>query len=151
VARRYIVDPGNCLSIVVSEITMATIFFADPTNGHLTSFENTDWSFGQVFAVVMLFFVVWDIATYPFEPSDAIEGNVTKLRYWWNGIKVRNPRVAKLFRGSSANTKSSRPEELQQLDSGRFSGADHLSKDIKLESDATEIPDVENQLLVTTD
>jgi len=82
-------------TVVVSEIIMTTFYFADPS-ASLTALQTTEWSFGQVFAVVMLFFVVWDIVSYPFEQGT--EGT-TKLRHWWGGFKTRHPRITMLRGG----------------------------------------------------
>jgi hypothetical protein len=82
-------------TVVVSEVTMATVFYAG-SNNHLASLQATEWSFGQVMAVVMLFFVVWDMALYPFQSSD--EGMGIRLLHWWNTtFTPRYPRVAKFL------------------------------------------------------
>jgi hypothetical protein len=44
----------------------------------------------------MLFFVVWDIVSYPFKQET--EGT-TKLRHWWDSFRTHHPRITKLFGG----------------------------------------------------
>jgi hypothetical protein len=82
-------------TVVVCEVTMATVFFVND-DYQLTSLETTEWTFGQVMAVVMLFFVVWDIAIYPFESSDEEMG--TRFLHWWRTtFKPRHPAIAKFL------------------------------------------------------
>lgn len=82
-------------TVAVSEITMATVVFKSSDN-QLASLQSSEWTFGQVFAVVMLFFVVWDIALYPLECSNESEGS--RLQHWWNTkFKPSHPRLVKFF------------------------------------------------------
>jgi len=82
-------------TVIVSEVTMATIFYIN--NDHqLTSLDTTEWSFGQVMAVVMLFYVIWDLALYPFESSDEDMG--TRFLHWWRTtFKPQHPAIVKFL------------------------------------------------------
>lgn len=82
-------------TVTVSEVTMAAVFYVDSSN-KLNTLQTMDWSFGQVMAVVMLFFIVWDMALYPLELSDESDG--TRLRHWWNtSFKPSHPRLVKVL------------------------------------------------------
>jgi hypothetical protein len=84
-------------TVVVSEVTMATTFYRDASN-ELTRLNTTEWGFGQVFAVVMLFFVIWDLLSYPF--GDSEQGSGSRLRHWWTSqVKPRHPWLDRLFGG----------------------------------------------------
>ena len=71
---------ASVATVTVSEVTLSTGFTGDPA--HPRFLGKTEWTFGQVFAVVMLFFIVWDLAMYPFQRSEEINGS--RFRYWWD-------------------------------------------------------------------
>ena len=77
-------------TIAVSESILKTYSFSGNPNA-------PTWTFGQVFSVVMLFFIVWDIALYPFGSSTESEGS--RIRHWWN--QTSSWKFRKLLPGSS--------------------------------------------------
>jgi hypothetical protein len=68
-------------NVVVGELIMGTAYFMSPDN-QLTHLQTMEWSFGQVIAVVMLFFIIWDMAIDSLETSS--HSDDIQLRYWWN-------------------------------------------------------------------
>jgi hypothetical protein len=68
-------------NVVVGELIMGTVYFVTPDN-QLTQLQTTEWTFGQVIAVVMLFFVVWDMAIDSLEKSN--HSDDIELRCWWS-------------------------------------------------------------------
>ena len=69
-----------CFTVGYGEAAMATFAFKGPNN-YLTELQSTDWTFGQVLAVVMLFYIVWDFCMYPFEES---QHGSTRFEQWVN-------------------------------------------------------------------
>jgi hypothetical protein len=132
-------------TVAASEVIMATLYYAQ-SNNQLVTLQTTDWSFGQTFAVVMLFFVIWDIISYPFEESESAETPMTKLRHWWHGIKLRYP---KLFGGISTthNANNSGSSSAPTNGTGKNDGTDYVKVTEKdtTEPESTEITDVEKQ------
>lgn len=69
-----------CLTVGYGEAVMATFAFKGPNN-YLTWLQSEDWTFGQVLAVVMLFYIGWDFCMYPFQDS---QHGSTRFERWKN-------------------------------------------------------------------
>ena len=69
--------------VVACEIATHSFSFKEPESYKLTylSVGVQEWGFGQVMAVVMLFLQLWDILSYPLQPSP--HGG-KRIVYWWN-------------------------------------------------------------------
>jgi len=145
-------------TVVVSEVIMATTFYRD-SNNNLTTLNTTEWGFGQVFAVVMLFFVIWDLVAYPFGASEQSRGS--RLSHWWTShVKPRHPWLDRLFGGCiTGRTSASRNDQLEDQDigghfkeSGRESAPVGSGKDemVVSEEQVGKASDIEQQRPVST-